>query len=99
MVSPDKRIANLRFKQDKVVDGRPSTAETTLKRRNTVSLFQFIGWLVGWGLMAQEPFLAKLRQSNGKIQHRGTKILKISENVKRNLFENDPDVKKQKKTS
>ncbi|GBO42367.1 hypothetical protein AVEN_99552-1 [Araneus ventricosus] len=26
--------------------------------------------LVGWGLMAQEPFLAKLRQSNGKIQHR-----------------------------
>ncbi|GBM02793.1 hypothetical protein AVEN_51983-1 [Araneus ventricosus] len=42
MVSPDKHIANLRFKQDKVVNGRPSTAETTLKRRNAVSLCQFI---------------------------------------------------------
>ncbi|GBO04430.1 hypothetical protein AVEN_84163-1 [Araneus ventricosus] len=42
---------------------------------------------VGWGLMAQEPFLAKLRQSNGKIQHSGTKILRINENVKRKLLE------------
>ncbi|GBO05428.1 hypothetical protein AVEN_17097-1 [Araneus ventricosus] len=43
--------------------------------------------LVVWGLMAQQPFLAKLRQSNVKIQHSGTKILKFSENVKKKLFE------------
>ncbi|GBM99263.1 hypothetical protein AVEN_272119-1 [Araneus ventricosus] len=48
---------------------------------------RIVGWLVVWGLMAQEPFLAKLRQSNVKNQHSGTKNLKFSENVKRKLFE------------
>ncbi|GBN80326.1 hypothetical protein AVEN_27723-1 [Araneus ventricosus] len=43
--------------------------------------------LVGSGLMAQELFSAKLRQSNGKIQHSGNKILKINENVRRKSFE------------
>ncbi|GBM00015.1 hypothetical protein AVEN_214094-1 [Araneus ventricosus] len=29
------------------------------------------GWLVGWGLMAQEPFLAKLRQAEARRKPSG----------------------------
>ncbi|GBO40113.1 hypothetical protein AVEN_182790-1 [Araneus ventricosus] len=35
------------------------------------------GWLVVWGLMVQQPFLDKLRQSNVKNQHSGSKNFKI----------------------
>ncbi|GBN81761.1 hypothetical protein AVEN_191953-1 [Araneus ventricosus] len=31
-----------------------------------ISMKESVGWLVRWGLMAQEPILAKLRQTYGR---------------------------------
>ncbi|GBO33084.1 hypothetical protein AVEN_241115-1 [Araneus ventricosus] len=50
---------------EKGIRGEISVITKRFSQANNKYVPNFDAWLVGWGLMAQEPFLAKLRQTYG----------------------------------